>query len=166
MWILHHSLDCHAQGCSSATEGVVHVLWQMNHLLQFLSNPGHHTNILPKDFICDIPMWMSCKCSNILWCNEGDTTTLFLHNRQPYCADSSSSLNQYGLSLSQSHESGQPCNTNCSTWDNSGLWLVSLFVSVACTREESKLSINNTISGGSGTVVRTVVNGRRLSASH
>ena len=60
--------------------------------------------------------------------------------------------------------SGQPCSTNCSTRDNTGLRLVSFFISVARTGEKSKWSINNTISGGSGTETGVLVNGSQLRA--
>ena len=49
--------------------------------------------------------------------------------------------------------------------DNTGLQLVSFFISVAHTGEKSKWSINSTISGGSGTETGVVVNGSRLRAS-
>ena len=64
-----------------------------------------------------------------------------------------------------SHESGQPCNTNCNTRDNNGLRLVSFLTSLAYTGEESRCSISSTISGGSGTASGTSGKGSRLSVS-
>ena len=126
--------------------------------------PGHHTYILARALILEMPGWSSCNSCSTACLPGGGMTILVPHMIYPSNNESSSQLDEYS-SRSGSPSLGHPSWTYCRTCDSFLSCWVQDRISVAVTGESSRCSANNTSSGSTVVLAGSSGSGRRLRAS-
>ena len=90
----------HSHGCNALAWGIFALSWHMTQLLTHNSISasilGHQIWLRARDFIREIPGWLSCNSFSKASRHFAGITTRDLHKTQPSCSDNSSFLVVYG----------------------------------------------------------------------